>query len=91
MAHRTEFRDLIGRLLLASAYLDRYLSRPDLDYDQPAPSSGRSCQQAVKQLCAFVDESAEAFASLACARCHGVLLLLRHHCVRARVVSRVHP
>ncbi|MET9692959.1 DUF6000 family protein [Streptomyces sp. NPDC006514] len=30
------------------------------------PSSGRSCQQAVKQLCAFVDESAEAFASLDC-------------------------
>ncbi|WUA47503.1 DUF6000 family protein [Streptomyces sp. NBC_00273] len=61
VAHRTEFRDLIGRLLLASggpyagaaycvalatfgtaadaellsAYLDHYLSRPDLDYDQP--------------------------------------------------------
>lgn len=60
VAHRTEFRDLIGRLLLASegpyagaaycvalakfgctadaellsAYLDHYLSRPDLDYDQ---------------------------------------------------------
>ncbi|GAA1139340.1 hypothetical protein F4556_006953 [Kitasatospora gansuensis] len=61
VAHRTEFRDHIGRLLLASggpyagaaycvalakfgtaadaellaAYLDHYLSRPDLDYDQP--------------------------------------------------------
>ncbi|WP_329469653.1 DUF6000 family protein [Streptomyces sp. NBC_01723] len=60
VAHRTEFRDLIGRLLLASegpyagaaycvvlakfgsaadaellsAYLDHYLLRPDLDYDQ---------------------------------------------------------
>jgi len=61
VAHRTEYRDPLGRLLLASegpyagaaycvalatfataadaellrAYLDRYLSRPDLDYDQP--------------------------------------------------------
>ncbi|WP_267132835.1 DUF6000 family protein [Streptomyces cyaneochromogenes] len=60
VAHRTEFRDLVGRLLsagegpyagaaycvalakfgsaadaaLLSAYLDHYLSRPDLDYDQ---------------------------------------------------------
>lgn len=60
VAHRTEFRDLIGRLLLASegphagaaycvalgtfgsaadaellsAYLDHYLTRPDLHYDQ---------------------------------------------------------
>ncbi|MGW6243061.1 DUF6000 family protein [Streptomyces roseolus] len=60
VAHRVEFRELIGRLLLASegpyagaaycvalakfgtaadaellsAYLDRYLARPDLDYDQ---------------------------------------------------------
>ncbi|MCX4564718.1 DUF6000 family protein [Streptomyces phaeochromogenes] len=60
VAHRTEFRDLIGQLLLASegpyagaaycvalakfgsaadaellsAYLDHYLLRPDLDYDQ---------------------------------------------------------
>ncbi|MFI7359987.1 DUF6000 family protein [Streptomyces avidinii] len=124
VAHRTEFRDLIGRLLLASggpyagaaycvalarfgtaadaellsAYLDHYLSRPDLDYDQPivlgtllyldevlgSESASRflapggpwdrwlearvvaaldphDCRQAVQQLCAFVDETAEAF------------------------------
>ncbi|QTI49958.1 hypothetical protein JYK04_07832 [Streptomyces nojiriensis] len=129
VAHRTEFRDLIGRLLLASggpyagaaycvalarfgtaadaellsAYLDHYLSRPDLDYDQPtvlgtllyldemlgsdyatrflspggpwdrwlevravAALDPRNCEQAVKQLCAFVDESVEVFASPDC-------------------------
>ncbi|WP_329536818.1 DUF6000 family protein (plasmid) [Streptomyces sp. NBC_01450] len=129
VAHRSEFRELIGQLLLASegpyagaaycvalakfgtaadaellsAYLDHYLSRPDLDYDQavvlgsllyldeilgseyttrflaPAGPWDRwlevravaaldphDCQQAVKQLCAFVDETAEVFASLAC-------------------------
>lgn len=124
VAHRTEFRDLIGRLLLASggpyagaaycvalakfgtaadaellaAYLDHYLSRPDLDYDQPivlgtllyldgilgSESASRfiapggpwdrwlearvvaaldpdDCRQGMQQLCAFVDETAEAF------------------------------
>ncbi|WP_327713208.1 DUF6000 family protein [Streptomyces sp. NBC_00464] len=129
VAHRSEFRELMGRLLLASegpyagaaycvalakfgttadaallsAYLDHYLSRPDLDYDQAvvlgtllyldgihgsecatrflAPAGPwdrwhevravaaldpRDCQQAVQQLCAFVDETAEVFASLAC-------------------------
>jgi hypothetical protein len=129
VAHRTEFRDLIGRLLLASegpyagaaycvalaefgstadaellgAYLDHYLSRPDLDYDQAvvvgtllyrdeilgseyttrflapggpwdrwlevravAALDPQICQQAVQRLCAFVDETAEAFASLDC-------------------------
>ncbi|MFJ2938415.1 DUF6000 family protein [Streptomyces sp. NPDC087219] len=127
VAHRSEYRELIGQLLLASegpyagaaycvalakfgtavdaellsAYLDHYLSRPDLDYDQavvlgtllyldemlgseyaarfhaPGGPWGRwlevrsvaaldpqNCQQAVQQLCAFVDETAEVFASL---------------------------
>ncbi|MFK3732360.1 DUF6000 family protein [Streptomyces sp. NPDC088090] len=126
VAHRSEFRELIGRLLLASegpyagaaycvalatfgtaadaellsAYLDHYLSRPDLDYDQavvlgtllyldeilgsayttrflaPAGPWDRwlevravpaldphDCRRAVRQLCAFVDETAEVFAS----------------------------
>lgn len=129
VAHRTEFRDLIGRLLLASegpyagaaycvalakfgsaadtallsAYLDHYLSRPDLDYDQAvvlgtllyldgalgsdhttrflapggpwdrwlevravAALDPQNCRQAVQRLCAFVDETAEIFASLDC-------------------------
>ncbi|QQM47306.1 hypothetical protein JEQ17_47195 [Streptomyces liliifuscus] len=129
VAHRTEFRDLIGRLLLASegpyagaaycvalakfgsaadaallsAYLDHYLSRPDLDYDQAvvlgtllyldgalgsdhttrflapggpwdrwlevrvvAALGPHNCRQAVQRLCAFVDETAEIFASLDC-------------------------
>ncbi len=124
VAHRTEFRDLVGRLLLASggpyagaaycvalakfgtaadaellaAYLDHYLSRPDLDYDQPivlgtllyldgvlgSDSASRftapggpwdrwlearvaaaldphDCRQGMQRLCAFVDETAEAF------------------------------
>lgn len=128
VAHRSEFRKPIGRLLLASegpyagaaycvalakfgtaadaellsAYLDHYLSRPDLDYDQavvlgtllyldeilgseyttrflaPAGPWDRWLEvravaaldphdrmQAVQQLCAFVDETAELFASLA--------------------------
>ncbi|MFH8398935.1 DUF6000 family protein [Streptomyces anulatus] len=127
VAHRTEFRDLIGRLLLASggpyagaaycvalakfgtaadaellaAYLDHYLARPDLDYDQPtvlgtllyldgvlgSDSASRfiapegpwdqwlearvaaaldphDCRQGIQQLCAFVDETTEAFALL---------------------------
>ncbi|MFD9117518.1 DUF6000 family protein [Streptomyces bottropensis] len=129
VAHRTEFRDLVGRLLLASegpyagaaycvalakfgsaadaellsAYLDHYLARPDLDYDQAvvlgtllyldevlgreyasrflAPGGAwdrwlevravaaldpQYCRRAVKQLCAFVDETAEALVSLDC-------------------------
>ncbi|MFD7878082.1 DUF6000 family protein [Streptomyces sp. NPDC059766] len=129
VARRSEFRELIGRLLLASegpyagaaycvvlakfgtaadaellsAYLDHYLSHPDLDYDQavvlgellyldemlgskyttrflaPAGPWGRwlevravaalaphDCRQAVQQLCTFVDETAEVFASLDC-------------------------
>ncbi|MDT0395697.1 MULTISPECIES: DUF6000 family protein [Streptomyces] len=129
VAHRTEFRDLVGRLLLASegpyagaaycvalakfgsaadagllsAYLDHYLSRPDLDYDQAvvlgtllhldeilgsayatrflapggpwdrwlevraaAALDPQYCRLAVRQLCAFVGETAEAFASLDC-------------------------
>ncbi|MDT0401238.1 DUF6000 family protein [Streptomyces edwardsiae] len=129
VAHRTEFRDLVGRLLLASegpyagaaycvvlakfgsaadaellsAYLDHYLSRPDLDYDQAvvlgtllhldeilgsayttrflapggpwdrwlevravAALDPQYCRLAVKQLRAFVEETAEAFASLDC-------------------------
>ncbi|MEU6896045.1 DUF6000 family protein [Streptomyces sp. NPDC046557] len=129
VAHRTEFRDLIGRLLLASegpyagaaycvalakfgtaadaellsAYLDHHLSRPDLDYDQAvvlgallyldeilgfeyttrflapdgpwdrwlevravAALEPQYCRRAVKHLCAFVDETAEAFVSLDC-------------------------
>ncbi|MFF4429623.1 DUF6000 family protein [Streptomyces sp. NPDC001513] len=127
VAHRTEFRDLIGRLLLASggpyagtaycvalarfgtaadvellsAYLDHYLSRPDLDYDQPtvlgtllyldgvlgSDSAARfiapggpweqwlearvaaaldphDCRQGIRQLCAFLDETAEIFTPL---------------------------
>nr|ANO42687.1 hypothetical protein A8713_036170 [Streptomyces sp. SAT1] len=127
VAHRTEFRDLIGRLLLASegpyagaaycvalaefgtaadadllsSYLDHYLSRPDLAYDQAvvlgtllhldgtlgseyatrflAPGGPwdrwlevravstvgpQYCRQIVHHLCAFVDETAEALASL---------------------------
>ncbi|MEV6048537.1 DUF6000 family protein [Streptomyces xanthochromogenes] len=88
---------------LLSAYLDHYLSRPDLDYDQAvvlgtllyldeilgseyttrflAPAgpwdrwlevravaalAPHGCRQAVQQLCAFVDETAEVFASLGC-------------------------
>ncbi|WP_030227976.1 DUF6000 family protein [Streptomyces sp. NRRL WC-3626] len=129
VAHRTEFRDLVGRLLLASegpyagaaycvvlakfgsaadaellsAYLDHYLSRPDLDYDQAvvlgtllhldeilgsayttrflapggpwdrwlevravAALDPQYCRLAVKQLRAFVEETAEVFASLDC-------------------------
>ncbi|WP_405425416.1 DUF6000 family protein [Streptomyces erythrochromogenes] len=129
VAHRSEFRTPMGRLLLASGgpyagaaycvalakfgtaadaellstYLDHYLQRPDLDYDQPvalgtllyldevlgseyatrflAPAGPwdrwleiravaaldpHDCRQAVRQLCAFVDETAEVFASLAC-------------------------
>ncbi|MFJ5546371.1 DUF6000 family protein [Streptomyces sp. NPDC093225] len=129
VAHRTEFRDLVDRLLLASAgpyagpaycvalakfgtaadaellsaYLDHYLPRPDLDYDQAvvlgtllyldetlgsayttrflAPDGPwdrwlearavealdpQSCRQAVQQLIAFADETAEALALLDC-------------------------
>ncbi|MFH9953774.1 DUF6000 family protein [Streptomyces roseolus] len=127
VAHRVEFRELIGRLLLASegpyagvaycvalakfgtaadaellsAYLDHYVARPDLDYDQAvvlgtllyldemlgsayaarflvpggpwdrwleirgvAALDPRNCRQAVRQLRAFADETAEVLASL---------------------------
>jgi hypothetical protein len=120
VAHRSEFRELIGRLLLASegpfagaaycvalakfgsaadaellsAYLDHYLSRPDLDYDQAvvlgtlgseystrflapggpwdrwlevravAALDPQYCRQAMQRLCAFVDETSEAFVLL---------------------------
>ncbi|MFG2440549.1 DUF6000 family protein [Streptomyces sp. NPDC048508] len=129
VAHRSEFRELIGQLMLASegpyagaaycvahakfgtaadtellsAYLDHYLSRPDLDYDQAIVLGtllyldeilGSECttrflapagpwdrwlevravaalnphdyRQVVQKLCAFVDETAEVFTSLAC-------------------------
>lgn len=57
VAHRTEFRDLIGRLLLASG-------GPYAGTAYCVALAPHDCRQGIQQLCAFVTETAGTFGLL---------------------------